>query len=659
MGGSTKTISTTPKDINMLRGSMVNWLMQGGAPSGTQAAGPNVGVPLQQTNFASQVGGSAAGGYAAQGMPNNGMSGGTGAWERSQAMNQPTGGFAGQPSGGLPMTGGPMISATSGSAMQGQESRGWIPGMSGGTGAWERGKAAYDAQTAAGGFGGQPSTGLPMTGGPMVMQGQYSMFNGMPGGQNSSGSAVNTNQSFGGRDFASAAGPGVSPVPGASGGRPPQSSDTSGMDWTQGGTRAIPGAANPAFNNIFAQGPQGGPVQSTFVGALPNPGQINPNTIQQGSFGAVSGPSQANIPGVNAQQIDPRAGDPMSAFMQVASQLNLNNIPGTNGFNRGQARDVGAQASSYNPTQSVDTLGGKNSAFFNNMVEQLKPAFEQNRAESLAAAKAGLGNMGAGSSVANSLGTAMNRSLGQEQATLANYATQGIQTEVGRQLQDSAQNAQVGMANANRSLSADQGNQAADLQFLNTLVNQGGMAGNLALGAGSQNLQAQIANQGTKANLGTTGANNALQALIANQGADLNAQGQNAGNALQQWFQSNQLGQNAQQANMGANLQALLANQGAINSAQGQNIQNWMNQGQFNANLAQNTNNLNAQLGQMYQQLSTQVGQQNAQNFLNMLMGMGTTGVGGNQVVQSGGAGALLQPIAAGVGSYFGSRGGN
>jgi len=348
----------------------------------------------------------------------------------------------------------------------------------------------------------------------------------------------------------------------------------------------------------------------------------------------------------------------MASFMDVVSKLDLSNIPGMTGFNRGQVGDVSAQSSGYNPTQSVDALGGKNSAFFNNMVEQLKPAFSQGRAEALAAAKEGLGNMGAGSGVANSLGIAINRSLGNEQATLANYATQGIQTEVGRQLQDAAQTAQVGMANANRALSADQSNQGADLQFLNTLINQGNTAGNLALGAGAQNLQAQIANQGTKANLGTTGANNALQALLANQGANLNAQGQNAGNALQQWIQSNQFGQNAQQANMGANLQALLANQGAINSAQGQNIQNWMNQGQFNANLAQNTNNLNAQLGQMYQQLSTQVGQQNAQNFLNMLMGMGTTGVGGNQVVHSGGAGALLQPIAAGVGSYFGSKGG-
>lgn len=111
-----------------------------GNPNGQITAGPNtLGGPITLTRQDSRGG-----------IP--GMSGGTGAWERSQAMNQPTGGFAGQPSGGLPMTGGPMISATSGSAMQGQESRGGIPGMSGGTGAWERSQSA-GGQSIGNGFG--------------------------------------------------------------------------------------------------------------------------------------------------------------------------------------------------------------------------------------------------------------------------------------------------------------------------------------------------------------------------------------------------------------------------------------------------------------------------------------------------------------------------
>lgn len=85
-------------------------------------------------------------------------------------------------------------------------------------------------------------------------------------------------------------------------------------------------------------------------------------------------------------------------------------------------------------SQSVDQLGGANSAFFQNMMQQLAPAFNQRREEGLAAAKEASGNL-TGSGYANALGSSINRSLGEEQATLANYAAQGLQTEVQRQLQ--------------------------------------------------------------------------------------------------------------------------------------------------------------------------------------------------------------------------------
>lgn len=85
-------------------------------------------------------------------------------------------------------------------------------------------------------------------------------------------------------------------------------------------------------------------------------------------------------------------------------------------------------------SQSVDQLGGENSAFFKNMMQQLAPAFNQRRAEGLAAAKEASGNL-TGSGYANALGSSINRSLGEEQATLADYATRGLQTEVQRQLQ--------------------------------------------------------------------------------------------------------------------------------------------------------------------------------------------------------------------------------
>jgi hypothetical protein len=81
---------------------------------------------------------------------------------------------------------------------------------------------------------------------------------------------------------------------------------------------------------------------------------------------------------------------------------------------------------------SVDTLGGENSAFFKNMMAQFSPAFAQRRAEALAAAKESSGNL-TGSGFANALGTTVNRSLGDEQERLANVGMEGIKMELGRQ----------------------------------------------------------------------------------------------------------------------------------------------------------------------------------------------------------------------------------
>lgn len=84
-------------------------------------------------------------------------------------------------------------------------------------------------------------------------------------------------------------------------------------------------------------------------------------------------------------------------------------------------------------TQSVDQLGGENSAFFRNMMNQLSPAFNQRRDLALAAAKESAGTL-TGSGFANTLGNSVNRSLAEERASLADYASRGVQTEVQRQL---------------------------------------------------------------------------------------------------------------------------------------------------------------------------------------------------------------------------------
>lgn len=629
MGGSTKSISSTPNDIQGLRSSMVNWLMQpqqggntlpyGGPPQqqmgnpagGQYQQGPRPQGPQTYMSSPSQVNGSAQGGMSAQSMPGNGM------------QNNPFMGSPGRPNVYAQDATNPFAA---GNASQGLEQMAYLRNAA----------AAGNPQQ---NFGGPP---------PVMQQ----MATG------NSGSLQNNTPSYTvDPRYMASANPFGTGAPGAPGTTVPtqggpQNPNAGGVDWTKNGTVPTQGPPNPAFNQINNQAQIGGPWQSQGAPGTPDPNQINPFMIQNGSYGQMSGPTPFDLGMIQQQQIGPGVGDPREAYQQVGAQGN-GLIP-QDQFGRGQVRDATAQSSGYNPTQSVDQLGGANSAFFRNMQAQLQPAFEQGRAESLAAAKEGLGNMGAGTAVANALGTAMNRSLGNEQATLANYATQGLQTEVGRQLQDAGQTAQVGIANANRDLAAQQGNQSADQQFLNSLLGQG----NLGLGLSQLGLQGQIANQGTSAQLGTVAANNQLQGALANQQNSFNTQQANIGNQMNLWNAQNQFGQNAQQGNMGANLQAALANQGAGNNAQAQNILNSMNQQQFNANLGQNNNQFNANLGAQYQQLVAQMGQQNAQNFLAMLMGMGTTGVQGNQVVQSGGAGALLGPLAGGLGSYFGAKAG-
>jgi hypothetical protein len=102
-------------------------------------------------------------------------------------------------------------------------------------------------------------------------------------------------------------------------------------------------------------------------------------------------------------------------------------------------------------TQSVDQLGGQNSAFFQNMMGQLAPAFAQQRAEALAQAKESAGTL-TGTGLTNMLGGAMNRSLGNQQAILADYASRGLQTEVGRQQGDAGRSLQAALSNQSSGL---------------------------------------------------------------------------------------------------------------------------------------------------------------------------------------------------------------
>lgn len=191
--------------------------------------------------------------------------------------------------------------------------------------------------------------------------------------------------------------------------------------------------------------------------------------------GYITNQSAGGIGRINAQTPEL----PQSVAVQGAGPVSTQFNAGGQDPTRNQIRDVTAQN-----TQSTDQLGGANSAFFNNMVSQLQPSFTQARSEGLAAAKEASGTL-TGSGFANRLGSSVNRSLGNEQATLANYAAQGVQMEQARQAND-----------ANRNLQAQTSNQGADQTFINQMLargNQNLQAQQLGLQAQSQNQQTELA----------------------------------------------------------------------------------------------------------------------------------------------------------------------
>jgi hypothetical protein len=360
----------------------------------------------------------------------------------------------------------------------------------------------------------------------------------------------------------------------------------------QGQQDAQQGQFNQMMQRGFAQEP-----------GLPGQVQVGgPANIQQ--LGQVGVNGQARDVGFGQGATD----DFMNQFERVKSgavrgqQIDAGQFqdPNAPGFDRGQVRDVNAQG-----TQSVDQLGGANSAFFQNMMQQLQPAFNQQRQLAAAQGAESAGNL-TGSGMANRLGGALNRSLGDEQARLADYATQGLGMEVNRQGQD-----------AGRNLQGQMSNQGADISTMQQLM------GNQQFGS-DQRLRALMANQGTDLSAQQGNQQAGLTSGMANQDARLRAAGMGQQGELANMdamIRSGGMNQNAdlermrmdmqgQLANQGTDLQRLMANQSTAAGRAGQ--QATMDQ-QRNMGI----------YGQQSQNAS-----QNAQNFLQMLMGMGTTGVG-------------------------------
>lgn len=357
-----------------------------------------------------------------------------------------------------------------------------------------------------------------------------------------------------------------------------------------GNQSGMPQPANPAASGFNPMTGQMGSPATQASSSQPSPyDRIN-------ATAATASPSFSSAP-TNV----PYAGNAAPVNYQTAAPVNtpdrsqvrdVTQSPGSDqlwnmltgvagGGSAGGPQAVGASASTGNYGPSVDQMGGANSAFFNNMVSQLQPSFTQARTDALAQAKESLGNL-TGTSAGNTLGTAMNRSLGDEQATLANYATQGIQTQAGLNTAQGNAGTQASIASANNMTGASQTN----------------------AGIGANNWQSSLSGLQNLLGLGQQG-------QIANQGADQNFLG-----LASQIGLANMQGAQGVMNNQGnAQLSQSLQNQQLLQNVLGQSITNGMGQSQFNATQAQQGNQFNASQ-------SNAVGSQDAQNFLQMLLGL-------------------------------------
>lgn len=385
---------------------------------------------------------------------------------------------------------------------------------------------------------------------------------------------------------------------------------TGGAAW--GGPTILPprGSGGPVNNYGGPQPDSSSPYDRIFQADPGTIGRVTPDRV-----GDVAGFDRSGVRDVNAGQVN---FDPSQI-----GRINPDQIPQVGGgganidINREMIGNVTAGNIPGQRTQSVDQLGGANSAFFRNMMGQLQPAFDQQRQLAVAGAKEAAGNL-SGSGYGNYVGAALNRSLGDEQARLADYASQGLQTEVGRQLGVAGLNNAGNIARFQGDIQAQGMNQNADQSFISQLLQRGGLE-----------QQGQIANQDA-----------GLRALLANQGADI---------------ESGRLGLQAGGMNQEANLRAGISNQGADQSFMAQELQRRLgnqaagiNQNQFQGNLDQQ---------RLLQEFQTraQMGDANASRFLQMLLAQSTAGVGPTTIQKSGGIGGFLGQAAGGL---IGSIGG-
>jgi len=396
---------------------------------------------------------------------------------------------------------------------------------------------------------------------------------------------------------------------------------------------AINAQAAPMYNPAASGG--------STIGNLPQAPKTNLGPASLSSFDPISAGAAAK-------------GDPVSMGKTSGLQRDKNFdgiidmiVGRSKGGNMAGQATAGQAASTVGMVQSMDQLG--NSFFKENVMTPYRDMFAQTRKEGLAAANEASGNL-TGSGFANNLGTTVNRSIGEENAALSGILTQLGQFEVGRQ------------------------QQVAERE-------QGRLLGNAGF-----TTQAEIANAGNRTTANLAGTQNLAQlaALFSGESMDAakRADGMSMFNAgesnkalmdflgrsdTMSQFNTNQVNTSkTQQSIRNAELATQQAiEQGRITSAEATNYYN--QQLQLNtkqAELDQNNNQFNAgetnKAGMFNTQNQTNVNQQNAQNFLQLLLGMSTTGVGPNQPsYKPGGWDAISQIlpfIGTVVGSYYGAK---
>jgi hypothetical protein len=432
------------------------------------------------------------------------------------------------------------------------------------------------------------------------------------------------------------------PTPGRSftdGGLPPGvGSNAGGVPGFGGGSgvapSVVPGGGGGGFGNIYT------PTPALFNPATAEAGQIGPlPTFNNTTIGPVG---SANFQPVAAAGSGSAAGFLDPRFDQLFSSIRtLGNDIGFAPAVASQVRPVADIASVAGMSQNLANIinsPGVNGYFRDVILKPYQDVFAQNRSLGLAAAREGAGNL-TGTGYAAALGDVINRSIPQENAALADILTQLAGGEQGRQLQV------AGLE------------QGRNVQNQNTQLTRATTDANNATSA-------SIANAGNSAQLAgqTLGARTSLTGqglnLFGNMAVDAARRADEMG--MFNAGQANQVGLQQAMQNAQAITQAAIA-QGQISSNEAQNFFNQQVAAQIaQANNNQSANQFNAgqfnQAGMFNTQLGTNVAQQNAQNFLNLLLPLLSGGVGpGQQQYQPGAVDAFSQ-ILPYLFQFWGSR---